>query len=132
MALLKALPTVNLQLWAQLAQAAGAKGFWPLARNCAEAAAGALPASAGSVAAAVAAPQQVAGWSRQDWFWLGVAEWQHGLVSGQQTHAAVPASLGCMWTPFPLQHLALIIHVNGPCRSRWVVKHAMHAFPSMY
>ena len=79
MSLLKALPAVNLELWAQLAQAAGTKGCWPLARQCAVAALGALPPDASPIEE-LAAAGQYPGLTKQAWFWYGVAEWQHGQV----------------------------------------------------
>eukprot|EP00775_Hariotina_reticulata_P008282 gene8282-8469_t len=77
MALLSAMPTVNLELWAQLARAAGKQHHWQLAVQCAAAAMGALPADKRDLAA-VAAPADVPNVTAQGWYWLSVAELQRG------------------------------------------------------
>lgn len=79
MALLTAMPTVNLQLWAQLSRAAGWHGYWLLARECANAALGALPADKRELAA-IAAASEVPDLGAQGWYWLSVAEMQQGQV----------------------------------------------------
>lgn len=95
MALLSAMPTVNLQLWAQLSRAAGWHGLWLLARDCATAAVGALPAGKRDLAA-VAAASDVPEVGAQGWYWLAVAEMQQGqvrvgcctgVVAGAEAHA---------------------------------------------
>lgn len=80
MSLLAAMPSVNLQLWAQLARAAGRHGFWLLARECANAALGALPVTKRqlhTITTAADVPEVTA----QSWYWLSVAEMQQGQVS---------------------------------------------------
>lgn len=79
MSLLSAMPTVNLQLWAQLSRAAGWHGHWLLARECATAALGALPADKRDLAA-VKAAADLPGVSAQGVYWLAVSEMQQGQV----------------------------------------------------
>lgn len=79
MALLAAMPTVNLQLWSQLSQAAGCHDCWLLARECASAALGALPADRRDLSA-VAAASEVPELGAQGWYHLSVAEMQQGQV----------------------------------------------------
>jgi hypothetical protein len=79
MALLSAMPTVNLHLWAQLSRAAGWHGHWLLARECANAALGALPADKKDLLAVTAATE-VPDLGAQGWYWLSVAEMQQGQV----------------------------------------------------
>jgi hypothetical protein len=79
MSLLSSAPAVNLELWSQLARAAGQQGHWQLARECATAALGALPAGKRDLQA-VCAAADVPEVSPQGWYWLAVAEMQHGQV----------------------------------------------------
>jgi hypothetical protein len=76
------MPTVNLQPWAQLSRAAGWHGHWLLARECASAALGALPAGKRDLAAVTAAAD-LPEVSSQGWYWLAVAEMQQGQVREQ-------------------------------------------------
>jgi len=99
MASLQQLPTSNIELWARLSRAASGKRCWGLARECAEAARQGLP----SALRAVGALEQMlegagggkggaaasagggggggsAGVAREEWFWVAVAEMQHGQV----------------------------------------------------
>ncbi|KIY97817.1 flagellar associated protein, partial [Monoraphidium neglectum] len=74
------LPAADAELWARLSRAAAAQRCWPHARDCAR---GALPPElrapgaleALGAAAAAPPPPHVA---RETWFWLAVAEMQHG------------------------------------------------------
>jgi hypothetical protein len=79
MALLSAMPSVNLQLWSQLSHAAGCHSYWLLARECANAALGALPADKRDLSA-VAAASEVPDLGAQGWYHLAVAEMQQGQV----------------------------------------------------
>ncbi len=72
----------NLELWAKLARAAGSKGLWTAAAECAAAALTALPA--GTELEKVAAAGQLPGLAPSDWYWLAVAEMQRGQVRGQE------------------------------------------------
>lgn len=87
MSLLSSAPAVNLELWAQLSRAAGLQGAWQLARECATAALGALPAGKRDLQA-VAAAAYVPEVSPQGWYWLAVAEMQQGQVRGTGVAAA--------------------------------------------
>lgn len=85
MSLLAAMPSVNMQLWAQLARAAGWHGLWLLARECATAALGGLPPDKrdlSAVSTAADVPEVV---GAQSWYWLAVAEMQHGQVSNRHS-----------------------------------------------
>lgn len=79
MQLLSAAPAVNLELWSQLSRAAGCQGYWQLAKECAVAALGALPADKRDLGA-VKLAGDVPGVSGQGWYWLSVAEMQQGQV----------------------------------------------------
>jgi hypothetical protein len=79
MALLSAMPAVNLQLWSQLSRAAGLHGYWLLARECASTARGALPAGKRDLTT-VAAASDVPEVGAQGWYWLSVAQMQQGQV----------------------------------------------------
>jgi hypothetical protein len=85
MSLLSSAPAVNLELWSQLARAAGQQGQWQLARECATAALGALPAGQRELQA-VAAAADVPEVSPQGWYWLAVAEMQQGQVCWPTAH----------------------------------------------
>jgi hypothetical protein len=79
MALLSAMPSINLELWAQLSRAAGRQHHWQLALQCASAALGALPADKRELTA-ISSPADVPHVTAQGWFWLSVAEMQRGQV----------------------------------------------------
>lgn len=84
MSLLSSAPAVNLELWAQLSRAAAQQGCWQLARECATAALGALPAGKRHLQA-VAAAADMPEVSPQGWYWLAVAEMQQGQVGHSNT-----------------------------------------------
>lgn len=77
--LLASAPAVNLELWAQLSRAAGRHGYRQLARECAAASLGALPADRRNLKDLEAA-HDVPEVSQQGWYWLSVAEMQQGKV----------------------------------------------------
>lgn len=88
MQLLSSMPAVNVELWSKLSRAAGAKGCWPQAMECATAALGALPK--GAKIEEVVSAADVPEIAPPSWFWLSVAEMQHGQVSNTwQAHVAV-------------------------------------------
>jgi len=107
MSLLDAMPSVNLQLWAQLARAAGRHGFWLLAMECASAALGALSATKPqlhTITTAADVPEVTA----QGWYWLSVAEMQQGQVSLSETqcdykHKIAVTAAQCPSTPLKLR-----------------------------
>lgn len=80
MQLLSSAPAVNLELWSQLSRAAGRQGYWQLAKECAVASLGALPADWKDLQKVVSAAD-VPEVSAQGWYWLSVAEMQQGQVS---------------------------------------------------
>jgi hypothetical protein len=108
MSLLTAMPTVNLQLWVQLSRAAGWHGHWLLARECANAALGALPADKRDLLAVTAATE-VPDLGAQGWYWLSVAEMQQGQVccwwsrtQSQLQLGSCHCQLGPYWAPMPI------------------------------
>jgi hypothetical protein len=86
MGLLSQVASPNVELWARLARAAAGRGLWDAARECAEAARGALPPALQEATALARAKSAAAapGLCRADWFWLAVAEMQAGQVGGWQ------------------------------------------------
>jgi hypothetical protein len=95
MSLLSSAPAVNLELWSQLSRAAGLQGQWQLARECATAALGALPAGKRDLQA-VSAAADVPEVSPQGWYWLAVAEMQQGQVS-QSSAVAILKRQVLLW-----------------------------------
>eukprot|EP00878_Enallax_costatus_P046694 GHUV01056954.1.p1 GENE.GHUV01056954.1~~GHUV01056954.1.p1 ORF type:complete len:351 (+),score=114.45 GHUV01056954.1:187-1239(+) len=96
MQLLTSAPAVNLELWSQLSRAAGRHAYWQLAKECAAAALGALPADKRGLKA-VAAAGDVPEVSPEGWYWLSVAEMQQGqavmsLLSTSGRDAAIQLS----------------------------------------